>query len=112
MNLTHQVDPKEEEIPAPLTPGRVLDLGVTLNQIHHQTTTVTKQHLTMSPVTISNAESLQPSKWTVESHRSVSRTHAGGRNCWYLSVKEINPQRSMKKLTKVILNKNVMKMSQ
>lgn len=65
MNLTHQVDLKEEEIQAPLTLDRVLDLGVVLDQTHLQRATVMKQHQTMSPVTKSKAESLQPSKWTV-----------------------------------------------
>lgn len=63
MNLTHQVDPKGEEIQAPLTLDQVLDLEVVLDQTHQQQRrTVTKQHQTMSPVTKSKAESLQPSK--------------------------------------------------
>lgn len=64
-NLTHRVDPRGEEIQAPLTLDRVLDLGVVLDQTHQQRTTVTKRHQTMNPVTKSKAESLQPSKWTV-----------------------------------------------
>lgn len=65
MNPTHQVDPKGEEIQAPPTLDLVLDLGVVLDQTHQQRTTVMKQRQTMSPVTKSKAESLQPSKWIV-----------------------------------------------
>lgn len=64
MNLTHQVDPKEEEIQAPLTLDRVLDLVVGLDQTHQQKTTVMKRPQTMNPVTKSKVESPQPSKWT------------------------------------------------
>lgn len=64
MNLTHQVDPKGKEIQAPLNLDLVLDLRVVLDQTHQQRTTVMKRHQTMSPVTKSKAENLQPSKWT------------------------------------------------
>lgn len=62
MNLTHQVDPKGEEIQGPLTLDQVLNQVVVLDQTHRQRTTVTKLHRTMSLVTKSRAESLQPSK--------------------------------------------------
>ena len=64
MNLTHQVDPKVEEIQAPLTPDQILDQRVTPSLIHQQRITATKRHPTTSPVTNSKAESLQTSKWT------------------------------------------------
>lgn len=66
MNPTHQADPKGEKNQAPLTLDQVLDRGVVLDQTHQQRTTVTRQHQTMSPVTKSKAENLQPSKWTVD----------------------------------------------
>ena len=64
MNLTHRVGPKKEEIQAPLTLDRVLDLVVVLDQTRQQKTTVMKRHQTMNPVTKSKVESPQPSKWT------------------------------------------------
>ncbi len=63
--LIHQVGLKGEEIQTPLTQDLVLYLGVVLDQTHQQRTTVRKQHQTMSPVTKSKVESLQPSEWTV-----------------------------------------------
>lgn len=65
MNPTHRVDQKGEEIQAPLTRDQVLDQGADLDQTHQQRTTVMKRHQTMSLVTKSKAESLQPSKWIV-----------------------------------------------
>ena len=64
MNLTRQVDPKEEEIQAPLTLDQDLDLGVVLDQTPQQRRTVMKLRQTMNPVTKSKAGSLQQSKWT------------------------------------------------
>ena len=69
MNPTHQVDPKGEEIQAPLSLDQVLDLGVVPDQTHQRKTTVMKLHQTTSPVTKLKAENLQLSKLTVAPQR-------------------------------------------